>query len=539
MPYPRKIKSFINKESARAWAAHGLALAGCGILAAAVFSLSALGNPPHSWVDPVNYLATAKQMVLHDSFLPRPPDYSMLALAAAHDAPVSLAGYPNIGYELLLGFWCLITGRFSLMNGIYISGLFTVLSALAVYGLSHYILRDKVSAVLVTAGLLLHREIDKISSQPMTDTGLLFFFILSVWGMIGGRILLSGLALALGYFYREHALIFWPLLPLLSPQCVSVRSYLRITLVTGLVLICGLSAAFLAKYHFMHGQMGSDSYSGYDFYLKPFLNMLGDNFFNGGLHTLYLFLKNCMFFIARIGVGFPLAGLFLYFAGARGDKLTMRLLAVSLGVSGAPLVLYITDYITVVPSRYYIYAIPLLLLVMVLLLRRRYPRPHPRLAVAVLVAFLVLCRPLGLTKEGLEALTQPAGAFARLQSLVDAPFTTLSAILPKRGAVVLSNYGSYYFDSFVYVAVEDPVIVRLPDFEAFRRGSDNALLDGIVLSQLDGLVSSQAGEAWNSSPVITDLAGVSFERTDWRTPFRDTPTPQHYVLTRVRPRPVE
>jgi hypothetical protein len=211
-------------------------------------------------------------------------------------------------------------------------------------------------------------------------------------------------------------------------------------------------------------------------------------------------------YIKFLGVVLSLAGLYIAVNIHRVDKTVARLFAVSLGVGVMPCVLYITNQ--AIPDRYLVYAVPLLLLAIAKLLRRL---PRRFVCMSILVVLMVALRwPPALNGRGLEALTHPMESFASLQRTADAPYAVL-AFLPQKRAVLLNKNTSNkkfnnIFDvvSLLYLVLDAPVILALPDYADFIQGKNNALIDGIVFRN--------AAAEWAASPVLIDHAGVRFEQ---------------------------
>jgi hypothetical protein len=477
---------------------HVMALAICGMFAAGVFVMRALGLEYHDWYDAIGYLAWGKHMIEHGSYLPVPWRYSELALAVEQGgSPERVLLFANNGFMLLHGFWGLMSGRFSLMNGIYIGALFTVLTAFAVYGLSCHMLRDKTMAVLVVVGVLLHPVVFGITAQPLSDSGLLFFFVLTVWAMLRDRAFLAGLALGIAYFYREHAILFLPLIPLLSPGCVSVKSYMRTALMVGVAFLPGWLAVKLATNFFMLGQSFSDLYASYHGGAITKL-IQGES---GIAFVLERFFNNCTRYIKPSRAVFALLALYFVIKIRKLDSIVARLVIVALGVGGAACVVY--SFSPGLDPRYFAYAVPLLMLAAAMIFRSS-PRRVPYM-IALVVLAMYLNPPRFNSPRLMAALSSPTESFVQLRHTVEAPYSILPVVMPQKGAVLLNNHTRFPR----IAALDNPVLIGVPDYETFMQGKDNALLDGIVIRRTP---SGGVEEGWTNSPVITDNAGVRFER---------------------------
>ena len=503
----REKRSLVPIQGLRA---HGIAMVVCGMLAVVIFCLR-VGGGYNDWKDAVWYLASAKQMVVYGLFPSGFLEYYDLAPTLEEGVPSTYVAYSNIGFLLLLGFWSLVSGQFSLINGIYIAGLFTVLTAFAVYGFSNFVLRDKAMAVLVVAGVLLHKHVFHMSARPLTDIALLFFFILAAWAMVSDRPLLSGFALALGFLIREPAMLYFPLIPLLSPQCNSIKQYARITLKMGsCFFMCGPLVALLFKQIVMHEPQAQNFYSEW---LAQVLNRGRSLKAEQVLNT---FLHSCIHYIKSVGIVLFMVLLCVAIMLNRADKLVVRLCVVSLAVA-YPLIDWGLRQRGIDP-RYYIYSVPLLVLAAAVSFQRS---KYKFLLMGILVA--ALCFPSSYRRKGSirSLVTHPVEYFTRVQHYVDAPFAALASFMPQRAVLLCEQR------HMAQVSLDNPVCVRVPAYEDFMQGRNNHLLDGILLHFPAASGENQLN--WPNSPFILDHAGVKFERIYEHglfTLFRRVPPPQ-------------
>ena len=470
--------------STKIFLAQGTSLALCIVIAVTTFTLSALGKSFFDWSDAIYYLATAKYMMLQCSFAPLPTDFAFLTKILQQPHYLPLNNYPNYGFEMLLGILSVALKNFSLFNGILLSGLITLLTALTLYGCAIRQLRDKGLAVLVVAGVLFHRVVFEISPRPLSDSGLLLSWVLAVWAMLQNRTLLAGLALGLGYFYREHALLFLPFLPLLSPRCNSIKNYIKIVLPLAVAFAVGPFAAVICKNIYMQGGGADNLYAAHY-----------KNAFRITTASLTRLISHCKTYIINLGIVLLAVAFYILLRIRVMDNIVVRLFVVSLIIGGLPCILFIPN--PTIPERYLAYVIPLLWLATAIMLKKAKYR---YIYMAGMVALMLILRwPPAINSASLKQLPQLDTAFSRLHEQVDAPFRLLAKEFSAKGAVLLSNA-----PPFALVSLDSPLEIRLPDYETFLNGPNNYILHGIVL------ISSQSD--WPDLPRIVDKAGVTFER---------------------------
>ena len=463
---------------------HGANVVLCVFLALIVFSLSALGRPFFDWADAVYYLATAKHLALYSSFIPVLEEYSQLATVLSSTSSGLLVNYPNYGFEILLAAWGGAVNNFSLINGVYLSGVFTVLTAIVIYAFSYGELKNKALAMLIVVGVLLHRVVFEISPRPLSDAGLMFFFMLCVWAMLNNKALLAGIALAAGYFYREHALLFFPFIAWLSPECVSITSYIRITCIAGCGFILGPLAAWICKYIFMQGLPAGNYYA--DYYTEHFRL----SFEHG--KRLLLHMRT---YAVNLGVVLVVAIGVMLCRVRTLELRVLRLLAVAGALAMVPCVLFVKN--PGIPERYLAYSIPLLWLGIALWLKRH--KSGTAIFAGVIVFAVLLRFPPAITKNALVSLGSPQHSFSQLKQEVDAPLSMLAELFPNSNTVLLSEG-----PPFALVALNSPTLVRLPEYSTFLKSSDNTIVEGIIVEA--------SNDQWPDSPSLQDASGVLFQR---------------------------
>jgi len=471
-----------------------ICLAICLFFALTVFCLRA-GNNFVDWFDGVWYLANAKQ-ILTNSLVPRPVPYSEFTSTIELGTQYFYTDYGNYLFVLLISFVSHIRGQFSLINGMYVAGLFTILMSFVMYYFSQHVLRDRVLAMLVVVGVLIHPLVFDASARPLTETGFLFFFILSAWAMMSERPVLAGLALALGYLYREPGIFYLPFIPFLSPQRLNIKRYISILMIVGFVSMSGPLVRLLIE-HFMVPNKHVENY--YDYHML----MTAKKITSLNLENLMNFFGHCRNYIKQIGIIPSMVFIITAVKIRHLDKFIVRLCIVSLCVL-PPVLIYHADVAAADP-RHFIYAIPFLMLAFALIVRGFSFRYFFMSCFIVMLCMMTSYSNNDRKLLNLKALlADPMDYFACVQNMADAPIVALTN-MPQKAVLMVS--GRTYFPHLAFIALSDSIIVvHAPDFSDFLQGENNHLFDGIVL------LREWLGKEWPNSSIITDNSGVKFER---------------------------
>ncbi len=474
---------------------HALALAVLGIAAVLVFFFSVLSQPYEGWSDETEYLIAGRYMVLEGRFMPEAVPYSEFVEHGAGSFGSLGRNYPNYGYSLLQGAIGLMRGSFTTMGGIWMSGMALVLAGFASYALFLALTGNRTLALVSGLVLLSHRLVVPLAGEARPDIVLLLILLLVLLCLARERHFAAGLLLGLGYLVREHALMFLPFLPLLSPQGGSVRGYLRAG--AGLVLgfLPALGAAYGLKLLFSVGEQQQN------FYIKNHTQWLGaltDSDFAVRV------VKHIRSHIGRLG---PVAWVALGFVALgyrRVPPLVRRMVLLALIFSIIPCIMWGTR--PHVPNRYAVYSVPLYIAAFALCVRE-YRRGALFIALLALPGVALFAYKTVDAEGTLSALASPARTLEAVQRTVEAPFFLRQHFSP--GSVLLVNK-----PAVAMMGMETAALVRLPSYKDFLQAPGNERVDGIFLKDSD--------TGWPEVEEFSDSHGVRFTRVEVPKEFLPT-----------------
>ncbi len=252
----------LPEQGGHSRAVHIACFAICLLAGISAWYISVLHYGTSDWSDSLEYIVVGKHLILEGRFPPAPVSYEAFLAAgpSAYD-PNILYFYPNLGYILATGLIGLVSGEFTLAGAIILNLIFTLLFAASAYYVAVRLLRSPPLAALFFCLVTQHELISQFTGTPLTEITLFFFIIISVWTMLQGRSLLAGVLLGIAFVFREQALLFFPVFPLLHPDVVSPKTYLRPLLAVALGFIPWVILAKGAGVFFSDGLPFSDFYA--------------------------------------------------------------------------------------------------------------------------------------------------------------------------------------------------------------------------------------------------------------------------------------
>ncbi len=463
---------------------HVLYLAVIALAAFLAVYFSAFSAPFDSWSDSANYLAAGMHMLQKGSFMPLSLPYEQFARHGAQGFGSLVNDYPNYGYALLQGAIGLACGGGTLLGGVWSAAVSTLCIGVAAYVFLYLLAEDAPLALLFSVGVLSHRLVLDLAATPRPDIMLLLFLLLALICTVRGHHLAAGALLGAGYLIREHALIFLPFLPLLSPQGRTIRGLFRAGTLTVLGFVPAMAVGYGIKLHFTSGQLQEN------FYVKNH---------SSWLHSLMRpeaaarVLNHMRSHLARLG---PMAWVALGFLALRWRQtppLARRMLLLAVIFSLIPCLMWVER--PHVPNRYALYSVPLYLAALILCLRGHR---HGAAAVVLLLlpATALFAYSTVAKNDSLRVLLSPGFAWERLESDVASPEMLRREFRP--GSVMITNR-----PGMLLLMMDNPVLVAAPGYEEFARSPGNDGLDGILV---------QRNMGWPSAAEVVDGRGARFAR---------------------------
>lgn len=461
----------------------GLTHAGCFVicllLGFGAWHVSAVEYGASGWADSVGYIMAGKHIILEGRFPASPASYeAFMASGAAVFNSQALYPMPNIAFVASIGLLGLIMGEFTLICGVLVNLGLSLLFVACAYWAGVSLFRDRATALVFTVTLLIHQHIFVLLGQPLTDPSLLFFSLASAWAMLKDRIVAAGILLGAGFLFREQALIFFPLFPLLHHDVVSLKSYTRI--------LFRLSLGFLPFLFLAKGLAALLSAGAplEDFYAAHAAKHMGFS------------LERLSRFCSHAGAIFRIAWapltFFAYFALRRQvSAISVRLVAV--GVIHNLIVAFLWSYKSL-PQRYYAYSIALFTIAALL------PAMNLKHRSGILALFCILAAAghgpsLAST---LRDFTRPDHNMAATVEAIRSPLATRKAF-PK-GSLLLSK------DEFLAeYATEGTLPVMAPPYEEFVKHNNEAF---------DGIMMRNGWQGWTDRPEVRDAHGVRFRKLE-------------------------
>lgn len=456
---------------------------------AAFFQLT--GQPFTDWADAVSYQATGKYFIEHRQLMPAPLSADEYLTSGAADFGKGVINYPNFAFSTLVGLLGWLRGDYSLMNGV-LSGLaFTVLLGIACYAMMYSLERSHSMAVAFAFAILFQRVILATTARPLSDITLLFFFALAVFASMKDRLFLSGLALGIGYLFREHALMFLPFMPFLSPRTTSLRLF-----ITGCLRTVAAFLPFLLANNLYYRWI-LDGHTQPDYYLTAYASWVDRWLTPEAMGRLFSHLR---FYWGEFGL---ILRVFILWAAIRFFKLTPLQKAcfmVGLLLSFIPCFMWTAHH--KVPIRYGIYTILLFHVAIATMLPRARYREAAYVVIAIVAVFQNL--PKSVNEVGLAALASPTHAISQVARELVAPMR-MGEVFEANSAILTDD------PALTYLTLDNPVAITAPPYEHFLEQKGNERFDGIVLRK--------RATGWDKAPtLITDNHGVSFQRV---TPAQD------------------
>lgn len=471
--------------------AHALSLLIVVTIASLAVFFQISGHSFSDWADAVSYQATGKYLIEYMQLMPAPIGIEMFLASGGESFGKEVVNYPNFAFSTLLGLLGWLRGDYSLVNGV-LSGLgFSVLLGISCYALMYTVVRSHVMAVVFVFAILFQKTILANSGRPLSDIALLFFFSVAVHASIKDRLFLSGIILGFGYLFREHALMFLPFIPLLSPDANSLSRIIKGELFT----IAGFLPFVLASSFYYWWIL--DGHTQPDYYMSVYATWL-DRWFS--LEAIGRLFSNLRFYWSEFGL---VLRIFLVWGVIRFFKLSQlqkACLVIGILLSFVPCFMWTAQQ--KVPIRYGIYTILLFHVAMASML----PRVKYRSAIYVVIILVAVFQnlPRHINERSLLALMEPVRAVERVMQELRSP-TRMSSEFDS-GAVILTDDAP-----LAYITLTSPVTVDAPSYEVFLSLQGN--------EQFDGIVMRRGKEGWGDAPDrITDAFGISFERIPPKSP---------------------
>ena len=454
------------------------------------------------WRDAVGYQAFGRSIVEHGTPPTSPLPYSMFLESVKEGSGPSYAGYlkyPSLGFQLFIGELGKWRGDYSQTNGLLVSAFFNVLFSVVLFAFSFEVTRNRFLSFSLVAACLAHRLVMDLAGRPLTDICLLFFLFAALWPMSKGKSLLSGFIFGLGYLFREVGIIYLPVLPLASPKSTTWRGYARSLFVVG----CGYAFG-LAVYQgiLVMFQGGSPTISERSYYLDWFIGGIGEF----DLQKLSLFFRSIEFYTKYANppgqFGFWGFALLMTIVFRYTSDLGRRLVFIGLwGLFATSAIMVLRYDYPVDAYRYAALASCLFWSAVIMAVNRFRGR---RLWFPVLLAVVIfLSLPEYVNMRALRALSQPREALAHITAPMRAKMRLGQLLKPD--SKILSH--NSMMDELIY---NNPVLVRLPDYETWRTSKGNEHFDGITFS---AIYYDDIPDSWPiSGDILEDSHGVRFLR---------------------------
>ena len=459
--------------------AHAGGLIFCLLLGFSVWYVGAVLHGAGGWADSVTYIIVGKHIALEGHFPPAPPSYeAFMASGAAVFSSQPPYALPNLAFAAAIGLIGRAMGEYTLLCGLILNLGFSLLFAASAYLAGASLFRDRIMALVFTITLLMYRHIFVLLGVPLTDLSLLIFCLLSAWAMLQERTAAAGILLGIGFLFREQALLFYPLLPLLHPDVLSVKSYLRVFL--------KLSLGFLPCFFLAKGAnvLFSTGMPAEDFYAAHIAKRIS---FSSERLSRFLSHAGAIFRVAWA----PLV-VFLYFLLRRqAPAASTRLAAV--GIIHNLAVAFLWSH-KPLPQRYYAYSIILFFIAALLpMMTLRHKR-------AALAAFFVLVA----ASQG-QYITSKLRDFSKAENTMAATIEDIRSPLEMRrvfpkGSVIFSK------DEFLAeYAAEGMLPVMGVEYDEFVERNNEAF---------DGIMVRTDWRGWADRPQVRDKYGVTFKKLE-------------------------
>lgn len=464
------------------------------------------GLPFIDWADAVAYQTSATYIAKSGSFMPEPINYSSISPHTAHAFGSETVNYPNYGFQFALAGLSALRDNFDLSNGVLLACTATILLGLIAYSCAFALTKQQATSILLAIAVLIHRSVLETAARPLSDIGLLCLFAASTFAMMKERHLAAGLIIGLGYLYREHALMFLPFLPLLSPHTTTIPRYMKVLLAVAAGFVPATLATVAIKLAFASKVAAPGGYSVYGEWLGQWLS----------LDAFVKFLGHAATYAKNFGMI-----LCIFLAGAlllwpRLPATTKRMLFVGVMLAAIPCYMWTTQ--SSVPVRYQIYSIYLFYMAMAVLLSRL---PFPRLRIALFATLLVIGtiqRPSrAFNMEAVRALASPAASYQTYFERLRAPLEFARFVKP--AGLVLCDAAP-----FALMTLSSPVVATLPDFETFHAGQNNALVDAVLIRRTK--------TEWPREQAFSDALGTTFTLANT---IDDNAYEKHYLYIRATP----
>ena len=385
---------------------------------------------------------------------------------------------PNLAFTAAIGLIGRAMGEYTLLCGLILNLGFSLFFAASAYLAGASLFRDRAMALVFAVTLLMYRHIFVLLGVPLTDLSLLLFCLLSAWAMLREGTLAAGVLLGVGFLFREQALLFYPLLPLLHPDVSSVKSYLRVLLTLSLGF---LPCFFLAK---GASALFSAGMPVADFYAAHIAKRLS---FSPERLSRFLSHAGAIFRVAWT----PLV-VFLYFLLRRqAPAASARLVIV--GIIHNLAVAFLWSH-KALPQRYYAYSIILFSIAALL------PMMNLRHKRAALAAFFVLVA----VSQG-QYIGSKLWEFSKTENTLAVAIEEIRSPLEMRrvfpkGSVIFSK------DEFLAeYATEGTLPVMGAEYDEFVERNNEAF---------DGIMVRADWRGWIDRPQVRDKYGVTFTKLE-------------------------
>ncbi len=460
----------------------------CILCIATVFALhfSAISFPYEDWIDTYLYHGAARSIITQGEFISH-TNYESLAQIKNPELTKQILNYPNYGFQLSIALMSLLRGEFDMLNGVLISCIFTLLLVFASYYCILYATKKRALSIIFSMFLIFHPSVLEILARPLAESGLLFFFVVSILLSLRNHIFFAGAILGLGYFYREHALMFLPFISILSPKCTSIKTYIK----TAVVALVGFLPFYALRYagKAIYAQGGGDFYS--EAYSQWFFQWLTWD-------ALTTFFENVLIYAHHLGW---VICIFLAVCIVFWKKIptsSRKCIFVGICISLIPCVMWSAR--SYIPIRYQIYSIFLFYLAGAMLISSiKGKKIQTGFTLAFIIGTLCFRMSPAINSNSIEALLNPSDVYGKYYAHIRKPAIINNTLPPH--SVILTNHMSS-----AYLAFPSPEIVQLPSYETFLKGKDNNKIDAIIIAK-------EQQSDWPKSKEIIDNAGMTFYLT--------------------------
>lgn len=437
------------------------------------------------FMDAADYLAAGISILEKGAFFPTRIPYSDFMNLGIENIQTGLVNYPNYAFEITVGAISLLRGDVSLVNGMLVALFFAALFSIAYYLLCVRLLRSNLLAFLCVI-LAVGNHITAVSlGRPLTESSFLFFTTVAAFAAVSDKPFLTGALLGIGYLFREQAVLMLPLFPLLFPSSVTVKNFIRLCL-----FACVAFLPFFLVAQWLSNALSAGTVTNSLYYAAFVAPLLKDLSFSFLASIVKVSLRSAWLYAQELGAVF-LAPLFILCTFYRKLAfLPRRLLLVSLLIIVQIIFIFALVSRSSVPARYLSFAIPFICLAFALTCRQY---KNGIVIFGLITALSLVQHPP--VKNIFSPMT-----FSRAVAIMDLPNTLRAEF--HDGDIILTN-----FIGFTFLAVQEPVAVRLPQYQVFYEQSGNDLFAGIMYYHHPAKTLG-----WPDDDIIQDAHGVVFER---------------------------